>query len=122
MITCPRRTDEGLRARSGGGLAPRWAAEYLGPPAARNGAPMRTFHLPLPDDLHDALRREAELAHRTATEVAKEALVAWLETRRQQRLAEDIQRFATATAGTEMDLDQNLEVAGVEGLLAEGES
>jgi len=83
---------------------------------------MRTFHLPLPDDLHDALRREAELARRPATEVAKEALVAWLETKRRQRLAEDIQRFATAAAGTETDLDQNLEVAGVECLLAEGQS
>lgn len=83
---------------------------------------MRKFHLPLPDDLHAALRREAELAHRPATELAKEALVAWPETKRRQRLAEDIQRFATAAAGAETDLHQNLEVAGVECLLAEGQS
>lgn len=79
---------------------------------------MRTFHLPLPDDLHDALRREATADRRPATELVRDALAGWLQARHRERVADDIHRFALAEAGSDFDLDPDLERAGVEHLLA----
>jgi plasmid stability protein len=86
--------------------------------SANGGALMRTFHLPLPDDLHEALRREATADHRPATEVARDALAGWLQARQRERVAKEIHRFALDFAGTELDIDPVLEQAGVEHLLA----
>ncbi len=80
---------------------------------------MRTFHLPLPDHLHEALRAEALAEHRPATEILRQALEGWLALRRKKRLAADIQAYAEAMAGTALDLDANLEAAGVEHLLTD---
>lgn len=79
---------------------------------------MRTFHLPLPDDVHEALRREAKADHRPATELARDALTGWLQARQRERVAKEIHRFALDFAGTELDIDPELEQAGVEHLLA----
>ena len=79
---------------------------------------MRTFHLPLPDDLHEALRREAKADRRPATEVARDALAAWLQARQRERVAHEIHRFALEHAGSELDLDPEFEQARVEHLLA----
>lgn len=78
---------------------------------------MRTFHLPLPDDLHDELRREATADRRPATELARDALTGWLQARRRERVADEIRRFALAEAGSDLDLDADLERAGVDHLL-----
>jgi len=72
------------------------------------------FHLPLPSDLRDMLREEAERSGRPATALAREALIAWLEERRRSRLREDIAAYASACAGTAADLDEELEEAGLE--------
>lgn len=80
---------------------------------------MRTFHLPLTDELHEALREQAMADQRPATELVREALVAWMEARRRQRLAAEIERFASAEAGGALDLDPELESAGLEHLLTE---
>jgi plasmid stability protein len=82
---------------------------------------MRTFHLPLPEDLHDALRAEASEQRRPATEILRQALESWIAVRRRERLAAQILTYAEAMAGTALDLDSELEVAGVEHLL-EGEA
>lgn len=82
---------------------------------------MRTFHLPLPDDLHEALQREGTAEHRPATEILREALVGWLEVRRRQRLAAEIERFALAEAGGVLDIDPDLERASIDHVFA-GES
>lgn len=74
---------------------------------------MRTFHLPLPDEMHEALREEAAAERRPATEVVRDALSRWIQTQRRQRLADEIQRFAEAEAGTALDLDPELEAAAV---------
>ena len=79
---------------------------------------MRTFHLPLPDDLHEALRREATADHRPATELARDALAGWLQARQRERVADEIRRFALAQAGAAVDLDPDLEQAGIGYLLA----
>lgn len=79
---------------------------------------MRTFHLPLPDHLHEALRAEAADEHRPATEIMREALEGWLATRRRERLDREIEAYAREMAGTPSDLDPDLEAAGIESLIA----
>jgi len=76
--------------------------------------PRRNFHVPLPDDLYQALRLEAAQAHRPANALAREAIAQWVETRRQARIDQDIAAYAEAVAGTTADLDPDLEVAGLE--------
>lgn len=77
------------------------------------------FHLPLSHDLHAMLREEAERSGQPATSLAREALAQWLGQRRKQRLHEEISAFARAEAGTDLDLDEELEQAGLEAIRAE---
>jgi hypothetical protein len=79
---------------------------------------MRTFPLPLPEHLHDALRAETTAERRPPIEILRRALETWLAARRRQRLAADIQGYAEAVAGTELDLHADLEAAGAEAPLA----
>jgi hypothetical protein len=48
----------------------------------------------------------------------REALEVWLQKRERRRLAEEIERYATAEAGGVYDLDREIEAASVEHLLA----
>ena len=80
------------------------------------------FHLPLPSDLHEMLRDEVERSGQPATTLARQALYDWLKQRRKQRLHEEIAAYAAAHAGTEADLDPNLEQAGLESILDEERS
>jgi predicted transcriptional regulator len=77
------------------------------------------FHLPLSQDLHALLREEAERSGQPATSLAREALSQWLAQRRKQRLHNEISAFAGAEAGTDLDLDEGLEQAGLEAIEAE---
>jgi plasmid stability protein len=81
---------------------------------------MANFHLPLSSDLHEMLREEAERSGKPATAVAREVLEAGLAQRRKWRLHQEIAAWASAHAGTDLDLDHDLEQAGIEAL--EGES
>ena len=83
---------------------------------------MRTFHLPMSDEMHEALRAEAAAARRPATEILRDALTTWLDLQRRRRLADDIEAYAEAQSGTALDLDRDLEAAGVEHLLAQENS
>ncbi|HKI05674.1 MAG TPA: hypothetical protein VKK31_27080 [Thermoanaerobaculia bacterium] len=76
------------------------------------------FHLPLPPDLHDQLREEAELSGQPATALAREALRSALIHRRKQRLHAEIAAFASKQGGSNLDLDEALEQAGIEALQA----
>lgn len=79
------------------------------------------FHLPLPPALHDQLRREAERSAKSATTLAREALEEWLAQKRKRRLHDEITAYAAEHAGTEMDLDEELEAAAIDCLLREVE-
>ncbi len=78
---------------------------------------MFNFHLPLPGDLHQMLREEAEQAGQSATSLAREALLQWLKQRQRLRLHAEIAAYAKAQAGTELDLDEQLEETSLEWLL-----
>lgn len=77
------------------------------------------FHLPLPSDLHEMLREESEQSGQPATTVAREALRNWLLQQKKRRLHEEIASFAAAHAGTSLDLDEDLEQAGIDSIQAE---
>lgn len=80
---------------------------------------MKNFHVPLSTDLYNRLRALAEQQRRPATELAREAIEAWLEQRRRESLHRVIAEYAEQSAGTEADLDPGLEEAAVEHLLQE---
>ena len=79
---------------------------------------MPTFHVPLSNELHAALKAEARCSARPATELVREALSAWLEERRRQRIADEILAYAQAEAGGADSHDYEIEDAGIEHLLA----
>ena len=74
------------------------------------------FHLPLPPELHDQLREEAESSGQPATTVAREALRTTLTPRKKHRLHAEIAAFAAEYGGSDLDLDPDLEQAGLQAL------
>jgi predicted transcriptional regulator len=80
---------------------------------------LRNFHVPLPDDLYKQLYAEAKRSQQPATALARDAIAWWLQQRQKAALHEAICAYATHYAGTAADLDQALETASVEHLLAE---
>jgi len=83
---------------------------------------MKNFHLPLPDHTYAGLRAESERTGVPATTLARDAVDWWL--RRQYRKAryEAIAAYAAEIAGTHLDLDADLESAGIEHLLNTGKA
>jgi hypothetical protein len=81
---------------------------------------MKNFHVPLPESTYKHLRAEAERAQVPATALAREAIDLYL--RQQWRAArhDAIAAYAAAMAGTDLDLDPELESAGIEHLLRPG--
>lgn len=82
---------------------PRWASHNL--------------HVPLPADTYQELKNESDRVHQPATTLAREAIRYWLEERRRSRLAQEIQEYARAHAGTAADLDADLERVAIEQLV-----
>jgi hypothetical protein len=77
-------------------------------------APVRNFHLPLPEALYRRLRAAAERANQPATVVARYAIESWLRQQRKEVLREAIAAYAVDVAGSLEDLDPELEAASVE--------
>jgi len=65
------------------------------------------------------LRTEAERSGQPATALAREALLSWLTRRRDERLHEEISSWAAEHAGSDLDLDRDLENEGLEVFRAE---
>ena len=76
------------------------------------GATLRNFHLPLPDDVYQALRDEAAAVKQPATVIARQAIESWLRERKRAAVREAIAAYAAEHAGTSADLDAELEAAG----------
>lgn len=77
---------------------------------------MFNFHLPLPPELREMLKEEVARTGEPATTVAREALRAWLLERRKEALHAEISAYAKEVAGTDEDLDPDLEAAGIEAI------
>ena len=81
---------------------------------------MRNFHLPLPPSTYANLRAEAERCQVPATTVAREAIAIGLGAKRKLARRKAIREYAEAMAGTQFDLDRELEAAGIEEILRAG--
>lgn len=79
-----------------------------------NRTALRNFHVPLPETLYRKLRHEAEETKQPATAVARYAIETWLRQRKKAALREAIAAYAAAVAGSEADLDSELEAASLE--------
>jgi len=83
---------------------------------------MRSFHIQLPEKTYAELCAEAERSCRSATALARHAIEAWLGYRRKLARDQAIAAFAAEHAGTDLDLDRDLEAASIKCLLeSEGE-
>ena len=82
---------------------------------------LRNFHVPLPEDLYGKLREEASRSKKPATVLARHAIEYWLKQRKKAALRETIAAYAAQHAGTDHDLNEDLEEASMEHLLAEKE-
>jgi len=80
------------------------------------GAGLRNFHLPLPEDVYEALRDEAAAVKQPATVIARRAIETWLHERKRAAVREAIAAYAAEHAGTSADLDPELEAAGLQAL------
>jgi hypothetical protein len=78
---------------------------------------VKNFLPPLPEDNDPQLRSVSEFTNLPATTLARKAVDSGLMdlARRERHLA--IARYAADTANTELDLDRDLEAAGIEHLL-----
>jgi hypothetical protein len=78
---------------------------------------MKNFHLPLPDETYSNLRAEAERVQIPATRLAREAIDSWLRQQLRKSRHDAIVSYAAEMAGTNLDLDSDLESAGIEHLV-----
>ena len=79
----------------------------------------RNFHVPLPDNVYEALREESSRLGRPATELARAAIESWLKERKRAVMFDAIAEYAAASSEKpRIDLDDELEAAATEELLA----
>ena len=78
---------------------------------------MKNFHVPLPEQIYSRLRAEAERMQLPATTLAREAIDSWLKHQARKARHDAIAAYAAEMAGTDLDLDRELESAGIEHLI-----
>lgn len=83
---------------------------------------MRNFHLPLPEQTYTSLRAEAERTGVPATALARDAVEWWLRQQFRRARHAAITAYAAEMAGTALDLDADLESAGIEHLVNTGKA
>lgn len=83
---------------------------------------MKNFHLPLPEQTYIRLRAEAERTQVPATTLAREAVDEWLRQQSRKARLAAIAAYATEMAGTHLDLDADLESAGIEHMVNAGKT
>ena len=83
---------------------------------------MKNFHLPLPERTYSNLRAEAERAQVPATILAREAIDSWLRQQLRKARHAAIAAYAADMAGTKIDLDPDLESAGIDHLVKAGKA
>jgi hypothetical protein len=78
---------------------------------------MKNFHLPLPEETYSSLKAEAARARLPATTLAREAIDSWLRQQARSARHNAIVNYAKEMAGTNLDLNHDLESAGIEHLV-----
>ena len=80
---------------------------------------MHNFHVPLPEEIYTQLKMEASRSRCHATKLAREAIEKFLVEKQKMEIHHAIVQFATENAGSEFDLDEELEEASIEHLNSE---
>ena len=83
---------------------------------------MKNFHLPLPEETYAHLRAEAERMRVPATTLARQAVDWWLREQLRKARQDAIAAYAAENAGTQLDLDSDLESAAIEHLVKAGKA
>lgn len=78
---------------------------------------VRNFHVPLSEPLYKALQSEARRSGHPATEIARNAIRAVLTERAKSDLYDELRAYAERNGGTGVDLDPDLEAAGIDSIL-----
>jgi hypothetical protein len=81
------------------------------------GISSKKIHLPLPVDLHAELMEQAERLGTPATVLARQAVAEWVIQKKQEQITEELRAYVSEMAGTGIDLDADLEAAGIESWL-----
>jgi predicted transcriptional regulator len=81
------------------------------------GARRKNVHVPLDPELHARLVAQARRVRSPVTVVAREAIAVWTAEQERRAEGEAIRAYAEAMAGTEVDLDEELEAAAAADLL-----
>jgi hypothetical protein len=81
---------------------------------------MKNFHLPLPEQTYTMLRAAADRAQVPATTLAREAIDSWLKHQARKARHAAIAAYAAEMAGTDLDIDRDLESAGTKHLVKTG--
>jgi len=81
---------------------------------------MKKFHVPLPEQTYANLRAEAERMQVPATTLAREAVDWWLRQQFRKTRQAAIAAYAAEMAGTDIDLDSELESTAIEHLVKAG--
>ena len=75
---------------------------------------MKHLHIPLSEDLHEALMAEARQSGKSATTIARHAIEHTLKVRRREARQDELAAYAASHAGSDLDLDPDLEAATLE--------
>jgi len=81
---------------------------------SKGGALLKNFHLPLPEHVYTLLRAEAQRTNVPATTLAREAIDSWLKDQARKAKHDAIAAYAAEMAGTDLDLDRDLESAAID--------
>lgn len=81
---------------------------------------MKNFHVPLPDETYEHLKAAAVRSKVPATTLAREAIDFWLRQQLRKARHDAIAAYAAEAAGTVLDLDTDLEAAGIQHLTGTG--
>ena len=76
----------------------------------------KKLNLPLPREMHEALFAESHELGVPATRLVRSVLEDWLRERQRARRRAEVRRFAMEYAGSDLDLDTELERAATEEL------
>ena len=75
---------------------------------------MKTVHLPLPEEVHTMLVRHAKSSGESATALARAAVEKLVWELEREAIRAQVAAYAAELAGTDQDLDPELEEAGLE--------
>ena len=76
----------------------------------------RNLHVPLPEEVYQRLRAQAERQDQPGTTLARRAIEAWLDEQARAARRDAIAAYAAGWAGATTDLDPELEAAAVDHL------